>query len=117
MSEDKTVLSGQDVIDYDALEQSLETDLKESLEQIEFLEEEKQKIGNPEYLGNTIKQVVWDQVIIQIGSVAGEDFIKENRNLPLDLRKSAHIQTAENFAEGKIATHNVSIDYQARYDK
>ena len=44
MSEDKTVLSGQDVIDYDALEQSLETDLKESLEQIEFLEEEKQKI-------------------------------------------------------------------------
>ena len=59
-----------DVIDYDDLEQSLEADLKESLEQVDLLEEEKQKIGNPEYLGNTIMQVVWDQFIMQVGSVA-----------------------------------------------
>ncbi len=34
----------------------------------------------------------------------------------MDLRKEAHIQTTENFANGKIATHNTEIDYQKRYD-
>lgn len=116
MSEGKIISKEQDIIDYDDLEQSLEADLRESLEQVELLEEEKQKIGNPEYLGNTIMQVVWDQFIMQVGSVAGDDFIKENRGLPLDLSKDAHIQTTENFAAGKIATHNTSIDYQKRYE-
>ena len=52
----------------------------------------------------------------QVATTAGEDFIKENRGLHLDLRKEAHIQTTENFAEGKIAKHNTEIDYQQRYD-
>ena len=101
MTENNLIPTDTDVIDFDALEQSLEADLKESLEQVDLLEEEKQKIGNPEYLGNTIMQVVWDQFIMQVGSVAGDDFIKENRGLPLDLSKNAHIQTTENFAAGK----------------
>ena len=33
------------------------------------------------------------------------------------MRDSAHIQTTENFAKGKIASHNDKIDYQERYDK
>lgn len=49
--------------------------------------------------------VAWEQVINQIGEVAGEDFIKKHR-LTLDLRDEVHIQTAENFAKGSIATHN-----------
>ena len=60
--------------------------------------------------------VVWDQFVIQIGAVAGEDFIKENRGMHLDLRDEAHIQTTENFANGKIASHNTEIDYQQRHD-
>ena len=60
--------------------------------------------------------VVWEQFINQVGVIAGEDFIKENRGLTLDLRDSAHIQTTENFAAGEIATHNNEIDYQERYD-
>ena len=32
------------------------------------------------------------------------------------MRDSAHIQTTDNFAKGKIATHNDKIDYQQRYD-
>ena len=60
--------------------------------------------------------VVWEQFINQVGGIAGEDFIQENRGLTLDLRDSAHIQTAENFEKGKIATHNDKIDYQERYD-
>lgn len=34
----------------------------------------------------------------------------------LDLRDEVHIQTTENFANGKIASHNTEIDYQKRYD-
>lgn len=36
--------------------------------------------------------------------------------MTLDLRSEAHIQTTDNFANGKIATHNTHIDYQQRYD-
>ena len=83
---------------------------------MQFLAEEKEKIGNPDNLGNVIMDVVWEQFINQVAVTAGEDFIKENRGLHLDLRKEAHIQTTENFADGKIATHNTEIDYQQRYD-
>ena len=52
-----------------------------------------------------------------MGAVTGEEFIRENRGLTLDIRNSAHIQTTENFEKGKIASHNSKIDYQDRYDK
>lgn len=102
--------------DFDELEKQLEEGLEESLSELEFLREDKNKIGNPENLGNVIMDVVWDQFVVQIGAVAGEDFIKENRGMRLDLRDEAHIQTTENFADGKIASHNTEIDYQQRYD-
>lgn len=105
-----------DELDFDELEKQLEAGLEDSLSELEFLEEDKNKISNPENLGNAVMGVVWDQFIIQIGAVAGDDFIKENRGLKLDLRDEAHIQTTENFAEGKIASHNTEIDYQQRYD-
>lgn len=105
-----------DGFDFDELEKQLEFWLEDSLSEFDFLEEDKAKISNPDNLGNAVMDVVWDQFIIQIGAVAGEDFIKENRGLTLDLRKEAHIQTADNFAKGKIATHNTEIDYQKRYD-
>lgn len=102
--------------DFDELERQLEEGLEDSLSELKFLEEDKAKISNPENLGNAVMGVVWDQFVIQIGAVAGEDFIKENRGMRLDLRDEAHIQTTENFANGKIASHNTEIDYQKRYD-
>ena len=42
----------------------------------------------------------------QVSNIAGEEFIKENGGMPLDLSDEAHIQTTENFENGKIATHN-----------
>ena len=69
------------------------------------MQNEKEQISNPDALGETIKNVVWEQFINQIATTAGEDFIKENRGLHLDLRKEAHIQTAENFDKGNIATY------------
>lgn len=111
MNEDLT-----ESFDFDELEEKLQSQLEEELADMQFLAEEKEKIGNPDNLGNVIMAVVWEQFINQVAVTAGEDFIKENRGLHLDLRKEAHIQTTENFADGKIATHNTEIDYQQRYD-
>lgn len=102
--------------DFDELEEKLQIQLEEELADMQFLEEEKERIGNPDNLGEIIMDVVWEQFLNQVAVTAGEDFIKENRGLHLDLRKEAHIQTSENFAEGKLATHNTEINYQERYD-
>lgn len=105
-----------DSFDFDELEEKLQSQLEEELAGLEFLAEEKEKIGNPDNLGNVIMDVVWEQFMNQIAVIAGEDFIKENNGLRLDLRDEAHIQTTENFANGNIATHNTKIYYQERYD-
>ena len=105
-----------DSVDLEGLERKLESDLEAQMADLRDLELEEKKIGSPDSLGETIKNVVWEQFVNQVGVVAGEDFIKENRNLTLDLSDSAHIQTTENFAGGKIATHNDKINYQGRYD-
>lgn len=105
-----------DSFDFDELEGRLQSQLEEELDDLEFLKDEKEKIGNPDNLGNVIMDVVWEQFMNQIAVTAGEDFIKENHGLKLDLRDEAHIQTTENFANGNIATHNKKIDYQERYD-
>lgn len=103
-------------MDFAQLESQLEAELDSQMEDLKVLEEEHEKIGNPATIGETVKNVVWEQFINQVGVIAGEDFIRENRGLTLDLRDSAHIQTTENFEKGKIATHNDKIDYQKRYD-
>lgn len=105
-----------DSFDFDELEEKLQSQLEEELADLEFLEDEKEKIGNPDNLGNVIMDVVWEQFLNQVAVTAGEDFIKENNGLHLDLRNEAHIQTTENFANGNIATHNTKIDCQERYD-
>lgn len=106
-----------DAVNLEQLESKLISELEEQMADLEGLKQDREKIGNPDSMGETMMNVVWEQFINQVGVIAGEDFIKENRNLTLDLRDSAHIQTTENFAEGKIATHNGKINYQARFDK
>lgn len=105
-----------DSFDFDGLEEKLQSQLEEDLADLKFLAKEKEKIGNPDNLGNVIMDVVWEQFMNQVAVKAGEDFIKENNGLKLDLRDEAHIQTTQNFAYGNIATHNTKIDYQERYD-
>ena len=101
-----------DSIDFDDLESKLDSELEEQMADLEGLEADRDKIGNPDTIGHTVMNVVWEQFINQVGVVAGEDFIKENRGLTLDLRDSAHIQTTENFEKGKIATHNYNSKEQ-----
>ena len=103
-------------IDLDELEEKLQNRLDEEVLELKFLVEEKRKIGSVDNLGEIIKETVWEQFLNQIAIVAGEDFIKENRNLTLNLSNEAHIQTTENFIKGNIAIHNNYIDYKERYD-
>ena len=106
----------KETVDLDLLGEQLEERLHEELQGLEDLKEEHEKIGSPEALGETVMEVVWEQIVNQIGVTAGEEFIKENKGLNLDLSKDAHYQTTENFAKGKIATHNTIVNYQKRYD-
>lgn len=99
----------------DELESKLYEDLDDDLGKLEILKEQNAKIGNPEALGDVIKNVIWEQFQSQIGLYEGEKFVKENDGFTLDLRNEAHIQTTENFAKGKIAKHNHKIDYEERY--
>lgn len=104
-------------VDLDELLKHLDKELQQKLSNLDFLEKEKDKIGTPEALGGVVLNSIWEQFTNQIAVQAGEDFIKENKGLTLDLSDEAHIQTTENFANGKIATHNTEINYQERYDK
>ena len=120
MQENKNALCDEELndetIDLDDLESRLEADLEGQLDDLQLLEEDRKKMGDPASLGEVAAQVVWDQFVNEVARIAGEDFVKENGGLKLDLSRDAHIQTTENFAQGKIANHNTIIDYQERYD-
>ena len=98
------------------LESSLENNLKDVVDHIDQLDIDREKLQNNEYLQESIENIVWEQVQLQIAAQIGEEFIKVNHGQTLDLRKEAHIQTAENFEKGNLATHNRDVDYQERYD-
>lgn len=119
MSEHKKQLQLiEESFDFDAVERLLEQELIEKNLELALATQDRDKISNPESLAEAVGNVVWEQFLNQVGAVAGEDFIRENRGLTLDLRDAAHIQTTENFAKGKkfAATHNAKIDYQKRYE-
>ena len=107
-------------IDYEqllSLESSLENNLKDIVEHIDQLDIDREKLQNNEYLQESIEDIVWEQVQLQLAAQIGDEFIKDNNGQTLDLRKEAHIQTAENFEKGKVATHNRDVNYQERYDR
>ena len=121
-NENKTFELQSSEIDFDyeqllELESSLENNLKDVVEHIDQLDIDREKLQNNEYLQESIENIVWEQVQLQLAAQIGEEFIKENKGQTLDLRKVAHIQTAENFEKGKFATHNRDVDYQERYTK
>lgn len=101
----------------DELEAKFQSALDESLEDLRFLEKEKEKIGSPENLGKVIEDVVWEQVKTQVAVTAGQDFMKGNKGFKLDLSDDAHIQNSENFTleNPKLASHNMEIDYEERH--
>ena len=98
------------------LENSLENNLKDLIKDIEKIDLDREKLQNNEYLQESIENIVWEQVQLQLAAQIGDEFIKDNNGQTLDLRKEAHIQTAENFEKGKFITHNSDRSiYEKRY--
>ena len=98
------------------LQSSLQVELNDILDELSTIEEDREKLQNNKYLEEAIQDIIWDQVQNQLAVQIGEEFIKDNNGQKLDLRKEAHIQTAENFEKGLIVTHNADRSiYEDRY--
>ena len=98
------------------LEHQLEAALAEQMDDLDSLHEDLQHIGSVDHLGDVILNAVWDQFVAQVAITAGEDFLRENGGLTLDLSDDAHIQSTEMFAEGIFPIHYTGdIDFRKRY--
>lgn len=98
------------------LQSSLQVELNDILDELSSIEDDREKLQNNQYLEEAIQDIIWDQVQNQLAVQIGEEFIKDNNGQKLDLRKEAHIQTAENFEKGNFITHNSDRSiYEDRY--
>lgn len=69
MKNEHAILTSNDIsndeiieaFDLDELEEKLDDQLSEEFLELEFLEEEKKKIGNPDALGKVILDEIWTQ--------------------------------------------------------
>ncbi len=113
-NQNKELQLSEENFDFDELEKALEQELDAKTLDLELATKDREKIANPESLAETVGNVVWEQFINQIGRGAGEEFIKQNKDLELDLSNDAHIQTTEKFAKGIFPSHNKEI-YEKRY--
>lgn len=104
----------EEALDFDTLEKALEQEFDEKNLDLELAIKDREKIGDPKSLAETVGNVVWEQFINQIGITAGEEFVRQNKGLQLDLSDDEHIQRADNFAKGLFPTHN-SETFQERY--
>ena len=69
-----------ETFDLDELEEKLDDQLSEEFLELEFLEEEKKKIGNPDALGKVILDEIWTQ----FGNQIGLDMTNETLNQKYD---------------------------------
>lgn len=69
-----------EAFDFDELEEKLQSQLEEDFSNLEFLKEEKEKIGNPDALGKIILDEVWNQ----FGNQIGLDMTNETLNQKYD---------------------------------
>lgn len=114
-NQNKELQLSEERFDFDELEKALEQELDAKTLDLELATKDREKIGNPISLAEATGNVAWEQFMNLVGPYVGEDFVKENRGLTLDLRDDAHIQTAENFAKGIFPSRNKEI-YKKRYE-
>ena len=106
-------------VDYEAIDNELQEQISDQLKELEGVKLEASKIGDPKRLADSISQIVWEQFVIQIAGQAGKDFIAQNHDLNLSLKKADHYLNPDSFAHGETPTHNFenAQKYQERYDK
>lgn len=80
-------------LNFDELEEKLQSQLDEELTDLDFLKEEKDKIGKPDNLGNIIKDVVWEQFIKDEYRAVRADSERELEYLKSELEKNSQSAT------------------------
>lgn len=109
----------EDDFSYDESDKEIEKQLETEFKDLEQLKSDRQSIGDPKKITNAISQIVWEQFVLQVAGTAGSDFIKENHDLNLSLKKADHYINEDDFYDGKMPTHNFenANKYQARREK
>lgn len=77
-NQNKELQLSEENFDFDELEKALEQELDAKTLDLELATKDREKIGNPESLAETVGNVVWEQFINQVASITGDDFKKEN---------------------------------------
>lgn len=106
-------------LDNDKLGIQLQEEIDAQLKELETLRVNRRNIGNPRKLSESISQIVWERFVLQIAGQAGKDFIRNNHDLKLSLRRADHYLNSDSFVDGKVPSHNFNNakEYQERYDE
>ena len=103
--------------DFEAMEDLISQQLENQIADLEVIKEQRDKIGTPESLVNAVIDAAVEGFNNNIAQQFGEDFIRDNGGLNLDLSRDAHFQTVDNFADGKFAEHNPHAgEYQQKHE-
>lgn len=103
--------------DFEEMEASLSQQLYFQISELEMIREHHEKIGTPENLANAVIAAAVEGFNNNLAQQLGEDFIRDNGGLNLDLSRDAHFQTVDNFSDGKFAEHNEHAgEYQQKYE-
>lgn len=105
-------------LDCKELDKAIESEINKNLADLKELKIERTKIGDPQKLVDSVSQIVWQQFILQIAGEVGHEFIKENGDLTLNLKRDSHYLNPDKFAKGEMPNHNskYSKQYQNRYN-
>lgn len=103
--------------DFEAMETELSEQFENQIADLEVIKEQRDKIGTPEGLANAVIAAAVEGFNNNLAQQLGEDFIRNNGGLNLDLSRGAHFQTVDNFSDGKFAEHNAHAgEYQQKYE-
>ncbi len=108
-----------DNLSYEDLDKEIERQIEANFKDLDQLKVDRKSIGDPKKITDAISQIVWEQFILQVSSTAGTDFVKENHDLNLSLKKADHYVNSDDFYDGKMPAHNFeNIDkYNQRREK
>ena len=112
-----------DSFDFDEWEEKLQSQLEEELDDLEFLEDEKEKIGNPDSIAKVVLDEVWKQFGNQIGlDITNETLIqKYNREhhetydkVGKDVMMDKRYKDANNEMKKQLQSGNLKDSYTGK---
>ena len=92
-------MDNNELTNYEELDREINKQIEMQLSDLENLEIERKEIGDNKKLAQSISQIVWEQFMIQIAGTAGDQFIKENNDLNLSLKKADYFLDEKKFCK------------------